>query len=313
MNTASIEVVNGLGDKMLDVIGFSLICKYMNYKPRVKINNETYWGSYSKELFIFSGIEISDEPTEYFVRQPHPSSSLAPFKLYEFIKKHNPSLTYESLCKEYNDFVKKTIQPSEYVKSRIPENLEKAYGIHLRKSDKVSNDVLNQRHMTTSKEFDNMINTMLDDIKKIVLTEDNPKFFVCSEDKKWANEIKGKICCFANKPLTFITPDYSNPNKYENFESVLDMFCLSHCKTIFQGVKYTTFSILASLLGNNRLMNYSYVNESDNECLIHSWVSTLEINNSYKNYDTEYFFCKLFKSPHSDITTNISNVYSSGL
>ena len=308
MSKANIEALNGLGDKIIDIVGFCLICKYMNYIPHIKFNNNVHWGSYDKNLFVFNGFQISDEPCTYFLKQIHPTTSLSPYKIYEFLKPHFPLLKYEVLCKEYNVLIKNMIKPSDIIISRMPKNLDRAYGIHLRKSDKVSDEVISELHMTTIAQHNDMITAMLDDIKKILLTEYNPTFFVCSEDKNWANEIKDRIRNLSKKPVVFLTPDYTNEKNYANLESVLDMFCLSRCRTIFQSVKYTTFSILASLLGNNRLMNYSYVNESDNDCLIHNWVSTIEINNNYKNYDTEYFFCKFLTSPRFDFLTNIKEI-----
>ena len=64
------------------------------------------------------------------------------------------------------------------------------------------------------------------------------------------------------------------------------MFSLSRCKVIIQGVKYSTFSILASLLGNNKLINYSSICESHDTCLIHTWNSVVEINGE-KSLDKE--------------------------
>ena len=39
MNNVKITLHNGLGDKSLDLIGFSVICKYLNYKPHIFFNN----------------------------------------------------------------------------------------------------------------------------------------------------------------------------------------------------------------------------------------------------------------------------------
>lgn len=303
MNNAVLKVYNGLGDKMLDIIGFCIICKYMNYSPHIILNNETQWGPYHKNLFIFKGFKFSEETCEYFVNQPHPSTSLSVYRLYMFIKKTSPYLTFEQLSKEYIKLAKEIIQPSDIITSRYPPNLENAYGIHLRKSDKVSDEIICDTHMTTTLQFDNMINTMLDDIEIIILTEEKPIFFICSEDKKYKREIIERILKI--KKVVFVTPDYTNEHNYDNFDSVLDMFCLSRCKTIFQSVKYSTFSILSSILGNNKIRNYSYLNKSDKECLIHNWVSIIEINNNKKNYDETYFYYKRNNSQKLDINTNI--------
>lgn len=44
-----------------------------------------------------------------------------------------------------------------------------------------------------------------------------------------------------NKIIKIIELDYNNENNYSNYIGVLDMFCLSKCKEILQGVKYSTF------------------------------------------------------------------------
>jgi hypothetical protein len=84
------------------------------------------------------------------------------------------------------------------------------------------------------------------------------------------------------------------------------MFCLSKCKEILQGVKYSTFSILASLLGNNKLRNYSKYTNSYDVCLIHTWSSVIEINNN-KNFDIE--FHKKISNGVINIETNINKIF----
>jgi len=76
------------------------------------------------------------------------------------------------------------------------------------------------------------------------------------------------------------------------------MFLLSKCKEILQGVKYSTFSILASLLGNGKLRNYANHIDSNSICFIHAWNSVVEINNR-KNYDEEL---------HNYITRDIARI-----
>ena len=84
------------------------------------------------------------------------------------------------------------------------------------------------------------------------------------------------------------------------------MFCLSKCKEILQGVKYSTFSILASILGNGKLRNYSNYTNSYNICLIHSWSSVIEINNK-KNTDIENH--KKISNTITNLMTNIEKIY----
>jgi L-rhamnose mutarotase len=84
------------------------------------------------------------------------------------------------------------------------------------------------------------------------------------------------------------------------------MFCLSKCKEILQGVKYSTFSILASLLGNNKIRNYSKYINTDDVCLIHSWSSVIEINNN-KLFDIELH--KKITNNTINIQTNINKIF----
>jgi hypothetical protein len=61
---ANISLNNGLGDKMLDLIGFVVICKYLNYTPNITFNNSSHfaWGgnNYDKRLFEFSDITFDE-------------------------------------------------------------------------------------------------------------------------------------------------------------------------------------------------------------------------------------------------------------
>jgi hypothetical protein len=46
------------------------------------------WGNnnYDMSLFDFNDITISNDTFDYYVFSPNPSSSLSPYKVYEFIK-----------------------------------------------------------------------------------------------------------------------------------------------------------------------------------------------------------------------------------
>jgi len=289
-NWANINLVNGLGDKLLDLIGFYIICKYLNYKPNARfVNNGTHqWGTpiYDMLLFNFNDIIVSNDDgnsdnCSYYIHSQNPSSSLSPYKIYEFIKQFIPELTFEQISNDFVLFSKKIIQPSETILSKIPNDIENAYGIHLRKSDKVRN-YDDMRHISSLNEFEIITNKLLEDAKNIILNDDEPMFLVVSEENEWKQEITNRILNIANeseKKIKIIEIDYTDENNYVNYRSILDMFCLSKCKEIFQGVKYSTFSILASLLGNNKLRNYSEYTDSRDICLIHSWSSVVEINN----------------------------------
>jgi len=309
MNNVKITLHNGLGDKSLDLIGFSVICKYLNYKPHIFFNN-CIWGTYDMRLFNFNEITIlendDNDKCDFYINSPTPSSSLCPYKVYEFIKTFLPEISFKEISNDFIHQAKKIIKPSDIILSKIPEDIQNAYGIHLRKSDKVANNC-DIKYENTITEFEIITNHLLNDIRSIIITEDNPTFLIVSEDNNWKNQIQEIIINISNennKTIKILEIDYSDYNNdYNNYNSVLDMYCLSKCKEILQGVKYSTFSILASLLGNNKLRNYSKYTNSYDICLIHLWSSSVEINNN-KNFDIN--FHKKISMKISNIKTNIS-------
>jgi hypothetical protein len=311
-NNASIVLYNGLGDKLLDLIGFYILCKYLNYKPNVTFRStEHAWGvsNYDMRLFKFSEITITNDKHNFYVISHNASGSISPYKLYEFIKHFLNEITFEQISNDFVEYSKKIIQPSEIILQKIPNNIEKAYGIHLRKTDKV-NDYGDIRHENLTNEFLIIIDKLLEDVKNIIMDEEEPIFFIASEDNNWKLEIINRINNISNnnnKQIKILTVDYDNKDNYINYISVLDMFCLSKCKEILQGVKYSTFSIVASLLGNNKLRNYSKYTNSYDVCLIHTWNSAVEVNNN-KNFDIE--FHKQIANTCRNLETNINKIFT---
>ena len=315
-NSVSIKLFHGLGDKFLDLLGFCIICKFLNYNPNVSFtdNEQFAWGNsnYDVRLFDFSDITISNGPCDFYVDSPNSSSSLCPYKVYMFISRFFPEISFENISNEFSVYAKKIIKPSEIILSNIPENIENAYGIHLRKTDKINNwGCLS--HENTQNEFETLTSKLLEDVTNIIINETEPTFLIVSEDDSWKKEIANTVNDISvkhNKQITIldIVYDVNNSINYSNYNSVLDMFCLSKCKEILQGVKYSTFSMLASLLGNNKLRNYSRFTDTYHNCLVHSWSSAIEMNGS-KNMDIE--FHKHIIDGVANIHTNIQNIYSS--
>jgi hypothetical protein len=312
-NNASIVLHSGLGDKLLDLTGFFILCKYLNYKPNVTFDKIIYkpWGNtnYDMRLFNFNEITITDDKHNFYVISHNASGSISPYKLYEFIKPFLNEITFEQISNDFVEYSKKIIQPSEIILQKIPNNIEKAYGIHLRKTDKV-NDYGDIRHENLTNEFIIIIDKLLEDVKNIIMDEEEPIFFIASEDNNWKLEIINHINNISNnnnKQIKILNVDYDNKDNYCNYNSVLDMFCLSKCKEILQGVKYSTFSIVASLLGNNKLRNYSKYTNSYGVCLIHSWNSAVEVNNN-KNFDIE--FHKQIANTIVNLETNINKIFT---
>jgi len=291
-NNVKITLFGGLGEELLDLIGFGVLCKYLNYKSNVSFYIDQKFDCLDNKLdirlFNFNQITISDDECNFYVNSPNPSYSLCPYRVYEFIEKFLNELTFEQFSNDFVEYSKIIIKPSEIILSKIPNDIEKAYGIHLRKKDKNGNthDIIDDY---SRYEFEITTNKLLEDVKNIIISEEETIFLIVCEDNNWKKEIYDIIIDFSiknNKLIKILDIDYDNENNYYDYNNVLDMFCLSKCKEILQGVQYSAFSILASLLGNNKIRNYSNYTNNYVDCFVNCWSSVIEINNN-KNYDTE--------------------------
>jgi len=274
---------NGLGDKMLDVIGAHVLCDYLGYTPNIKFNKDYEehfdWGTNQYDIRLFDKVDAFQNTNHcnYYLKSPNPSCSLSPYKVYRLLLESLPDLSFKEVNNKYRELATNLIKPSPIVQTYLPKVLQNTYGIHLRKTDKIKIKNCDIRHENKIDEFAIIIEELLNSIRQIIEKEENPTFLIVSEDEVWKKTITEMIKEMSNK-ITFIELDYSQKNQYTNFKSVLDMFALSKCKTILQGVKYSSYSILAALLGNKKLVNYSHFLESNSECLIYTWNSLIEIN-----------------------------------
>jgi hypothetical protein len=299
----NIKLQNGLGDKLLDLIGSYVICKHLGFTLNALFLNSCV-GMYDLRLFQFHDVLInSDEnKNQKYLYSPNPSASTSPYKVFQFIRQYKPEITFDQISNDYKTYSKEIIKPSEIILQKIPKDMEQAYGIHLRKSDKV-HDGGDIRHISTLHEFQIITGKLLEDIETIIKTENNPSFLVVSEENEWKKEIQNKMLNYANqfnKQIHLIEIDYGNMSEeYSNFNSIMDMFCLSKCKEILEGVKYSSFSILASLLSENNLRMYANYTESYNQNIIHLWSSVIRINESYKLYD---------KKIHDEIANGVVDI-----
>jgi len=280
---------SGLGDKLLDIIGFYVICKCLNHSPKIIFNNSSCiraWGiiNYDLELFDFSGFELIENECEYYIKSTNSSSSLSPYKGFEFVQSVLPNITFKEYSEYFNTYAKEIIKPS--VNVILPENLENTYGIHLRKTDKVGNHG-NPNHISTQDEFNTIMNELLKDVEIIIQQENEPQFVLVSEDNNWKNEIANRIRNIpTNKSVKMVNIEYNSNGHFNNYNEVVDMFSLSKCKEILQGVKYSTFSVVASILGNNKIRNYSRYLPTNDISLIYSYNSVVEVN-GLKNFNIE--------------------------
>jgi len=289
-----LEASSGIGDRLLDFLGFHIICQCLGYKSHVILNGgrmHAAWGITNYDTRLFDLIEDetlawvkNSDNCPFYVYSPNPSSSLCPYKVYEFVQSVAPGLkSFEEIGALYIFFAKSIIRPSAIIKSGIPDNIQQAYGIHLRKTDKVHYE--SNGHQSLMSEFEIIMQKLWEDVERIIREECEPFFFVCSEDVSWKNEFTNRILEYAQTnekhSHIMVTSPICNAEEYENYTSVLDMFCLSQCKMILQGVKHSSFSMVASIIGPGKLTNYcKYLNcENRFNTNAYFWNSVVEINN----------------------------------
>ena len=281
----SFQCLNGLGDKLLDLIGFCVLCQWLDYAPLVELNSHIHtfeWGNnhYDERLFEFSGLTLTRGQGANYIDSYNPSVSLSPYKVYAYLQSRVPVPDFETFSRDYVRCAREIIRPVDVVVSALPPGIENAYGIHLRKTDKVKENYC-ASHENSFDEFETIIHHLLETVREIVATESDPTFIIVSEDEEWKLEIRDKIramACETSVDVTILENNYSEGPSYHNFNAVVDMFALSKCKNIIQGVKYSTFSILAALLGNGQLTNFSRCLSDDRDCLIYAWNSVVDIN-----------------------------------
>ena len=287
---------SGLGDRICDIVGSYIIAKYLGYKLNVLFNpvigTKQAWGithAYDIRLFDFDNKNITVFNNEnnincnynYFIRLLQNGSSTSPYFIYKFLKKYI-DITFEEIIDNYNNYAKEIIKPSKIIQDNIPENLNNTYGIHLRKTDQICKCDVYSGSSNTINEFNIICNALFDDIYNIILTEIEPLFLITSEDNEWKEYFKNELLTFAknnNKIINFINLNYDYSNIYDNYNAVLDLFCLSKCKKIFQGIKYSTFSVSAAIIGNTEIINYTHKLECYNIWLMHIYNPVIKINN----------------------------------
>jgi hypothetical protein len=183
-----------------------------------------------------------------------------------------------------NKVIASKIKPSKQIEEYIP-NLNDVYGIHLRRTDKIK---LKREieHENSIDEFNCIIYYLINDIIELLKNDNEAKLLIVGEEKEWISEFKTILQSKFEKDINFVNILYPENYINDGFIVVLDMFCLSRCKKIYQGVKWTTFSSLSALIGNVDIVNYYYKLPEQESNFIYTWKSVLNINGKIEY--TEY-------------------------
>ena len=142
----------------------------------------------------------------------------------------------------------------------------------LKKNDKYACDKVNKI------EYKSIINCLKMDILKII-SEKKP-FFLCGDNNEILMEIKDFIIMNNGTLLHKL----DNDSTIVGFDACVDLYNLSQCDCIIQATKYSSFSTVAAILGNKRLVNYLL---HDHNSLIHIWKSLVILYKKYNELFTE--------------------------
>ena len=286
--TKIIRLRNGIGDKLLDLLGLFVYSELSGVEVQVVLNQNKQnfvWGNaiYDHRLFDFGNLHVVDKTNEESSETLLGSTAitLSPINIsnacnVDLVKVKEAYLKVLSKIKE-----------SEIIKECIPSNIYNAIGIHLRKSDKIMSRCPEMKHFSSKNNKDEL-NDLMENLKEDVIKHIDSPVFVCSEDTAWKQKFEKFVLQHGGSIVGSIV---RNDDMYTGFKETLDLFCLSKCKKIIQGTKYSSFSLTAALLGNKPIVNYLL---SDASILTHIYRPIIDMEIRYdQTCDTEVDYSKI--------------------
>jgi hypothetical protein len=184
---------------------------------------------------------------------------------------------------------REAIRPSPEVWRRMPFRDPAVWqqpgtvAVHLRRTDKITSTG-NPRHETTPLEYrrimadlsawlDKYVDQYVEQADQYVdqyvdkgadreaVPRDKVLLLLCSEDAAYRDMFAQKLRQRHGARVSILQPDYGPaPGAAappDGLGAVLDLFCMSRCEHILQGVKFSTLSTLAAVLGGSTLHNFS--------------------------------------------------------
>lgn len=133
------------------------------------------------------------------------------------------------------------------------ENYIKPIGVHIRGTDRISAQWEGNHFMKDIQEF----NLFLSKAIEVINNEKPSHLFVCADDEV----VKKKFLSFIDSKITIVEPQYdieSVPSEYA------DLFALSLCSRIYMVSKFSTYSILASLIGQIPIVSFTLDEDTKN-------------------------------------------------
>jgi hypothetical protein len=286
--TTTLFIQNGLGDRILDTIGASVIRLLLSGIPiEIKTrNHQRNRDHYDPRLIDISALNVAwsravgdddDDHHRTEIKQElvndQPSVTLSPYNVHTFLGKYSAAATptprhytYDEVINAYINMASR-IQPSPVISKYIPEGLESHIGIHLRRTDKIVENP-DASHEMTPVEYDVIITRLKLYVQEYISTQrpdETTYFYVLSDDEVYKDEFIQYLHTVgndANRNIQVTTtserdiPEHIRQT-YAGAYPVLEFFALQRCKMIIQCAKYSTFSMAAALISQKPLVNFT--------------------------------------------------------
>jgi hypothetical protein len=271
------ESFTGLGDRIIDLIGLKLISD-ITHKTIINVwrSDHPIWkyDLNSLNLDFLSRIKIMPHENikklkkKLQLKSNSTAQEMNPFTIARAMKIQK----WEKLINKYKK-IPKEIKFRDNITQRLPLNIKKATVLHMRKSDKITET--ETTFSITKKELDFLLKDLFYYCQKEISNGDK-YFFIASEDFTWKKEISSIIEKMGG---TILTTNYK-----EIDGAILDLAIMANAKKIFQGTNFSTLSIVASMIGNVPLYNFSS-NKFYTSSLLRLWKPFI---NLHRPFDLEF-------------------------
>ena len=259
---------SGLGDRLLDTIGYCVVCKRKSPKVRPVVNwcgpisdfNSSRGRSpYSLELFDFP---FETTCSHDFMRTRHSGYSYNPYGVADMFG-------IEIDDELIDDFISLAmrIRPSAMLDVPSEAELKDVVGIHLRKSDRILDSPDDSRHASATSTAE-LLDIMTKLKERAMGYERGQRFFVCSENSEHRAEFVAFLIDAQRDYVIVEAESRISPD-------VADFFYLTRCKEILQGIKYSTFSISAAIIGQKPLINFASRDYKTTNNFLNYWAPLL--------------------------------------
>ena len=275
-----IRPVNGLGDKLLDVCGFALLCRLTGHAALVgwagrRPAESVRWGggvytrTYDAALVDLSAlgvVAVAEPPPEAVELEVTARLGVAFSAPLLAATLGVPAWELPHLVDAWTETARR-VRPGPLVQAALPPGLAGCTGVHLRRSDKVrdpAKDAFDARHEMTAAECAATMRALMQQVEgdlRWAAPYELLRFFVCSDEpdakarfEAWLAERSRAL----DRRCEFVEPlPPGQPAVPEGYSAAVDLFCLSRCRRIYQGSKHSSFSVAAGLIGGCELHNFA--------------------------------------------------------